>query len=271
LWKILWSGKWRITVIAGVFLIAALAYAVFADQWYRAEALLAPAEEQSQPGLAAQFGGIASLAGINLDAGDSVEPVAVLQSRAFARAFISDFKLIPVFFSGEWDSAKNRWRDDDAGGAPDIRDAVEFFHEKVLKVSKDRATGLVTLAIEWTDPGLAARWANSLVERLNASLRERALREAEHNVAFLETEMAQTNVITLQQSIGRLLENELQKLMMARGNDEFAFRVIDVATTPKDPVWPNALLFGIAGLMVGAILGMFVVLIGHVACTSQTE
>lgn len=42
-----------------------------------------------------------------------------------------------------------------------------------------------------------------------------------------------TNLVALQQAIGRLLENELQKLVLARGNEEFAFRVIDTAVAPR--------------------------------------
>jgi hypothetical protein len=52
---------------------------------------------------------------------------------------------------------------------------------------------MVTLAIEWTQPEVAAEWANALVQRLNRRLRERALREAETNVAYLQAEMARTN------------------------------------------------------------------------------
>jgi uncharacterized protein involved in exopolysaccharide biosynthesis len=61
---------------------------------------------------------------------------------------------------------------------PDVRDAVKYFHKRVLKVSEEGSTGLVTLAIEWTDPDIAAEWASLLVRRLNDRLRERALQEA---------------------------------------------------------------------------------------------
>ena len=48
-----------------------------------------------------------------------------------------------------------------------------------------------------------------------------------------------TNVVSLQQSIGRVLESEMQRLMLARGNEEFSFRIIDPAKPPKLPSEPK--------------------------------
>jgi uncharacterized protein involved in exopolysaccharide biosynthesis len=101
------------------------------------------------------------------------------------------------------------------------------------------------------------------VIRLNERLRERALQEAETNVAFLQTELGQTSVVTLQQSIGRLLESELQKLMLARGNEEFAFRVIDAASPPKERVRPKRALIAVVGTMLGGMLAVFGVFLLH--------
>lgn len=261
LWDILWRGKWIIIAVTALFSVASVAYALLATEWYRAEVLLAPAEERSVQGLGGQLGGLAALAGVSVGGGGSAEPVAVLKSREFARAFIEDFDLVPVFFHEEWDEAGGTWLGDDPDEWPEIRDAIEHFHEKVLKVTEARDSGLVTLAIEWTDPEAAAAWASELVFRLNKRMRAHALKEAETNVAFLQMELGQTSVVTLQQSIGRLLESELQKLMLARGNEEFAFRVIDPAFPPKERVWPRRALIMFLGTMVGGMLsGLGVVL-----------
>ncbi|MEI2420246.1 hypothetical protein V6O07_08225, partial [Arthrospira platensis SPKY2] len=89
------------------------------------------------------------------------------------------------------------------------------------------------MIVEWTDADTAAAWATALVRRLNASLRNQAIQESETNIEFLRSELSQTNLVTLQQSIGRLLDSELQKLMLARGNEEFAVKVLDPAHVPK--------------------------------------
>ena len=263
LWDILWRGKWLIMAVTAVFAVASVAYALLQTEWYRAEVLLAPAGEQSSQRLGGQLGGLAALAGVSVGGGGSAEAIAALKSRDFARSFIEDFELVPVFFHEQWDAASGAWLGDDPEDFPEIRDAIKYFHENVLKVSEGRDTGLVTLAVEWTDPDVAAQWAEQLVGRLNERLRDRALREAETNIAFLQGELARTNVITLQQSIGRLLESELQQLMLARGNEEFAFRVIDSAAPPKDRVRPNRALIAVVGTMLGGMLAVFFVFLFH--------
>ncbi len=263
IWRILWRGKRTVIAATTILALGSIAYALLAKEIYRAEVLLAPAAEQSIPMIGGQLGGLAALAGISVGEGNDVVSLAVLQSREFARDFIEQLDLMPIFFEEEWDAEKNRWRVDDPTEAPDVRDGVKFFHERIFEVSKERRTGLVTLAIEWTDPDVAAEWASILVHRLNDRLRERALQEAQTNVAYLQSEMAKATLVTLQESIGRLLEAELPKLMLAKGNEEFAFKIVDPAVPPRLRVRPKRALTAIIGTILGGLLGIFIVLVGH--------
>jgi uncharacterized protein involved in exopolysaccharide biosynthesis len=147
-----------------------------------------------------------------------------------------------------------------SGSKPlDIRDALKFFVEDVRTVSEDKKTGLVTLSVTWTDPETAAIWANELAKRLNDRVRNQALVESSRNVAYLQKEIASTSVVSLQQSMGRVLEGEMQKLMLARGNEEFAFKVIDKATPPKKRDSPKRVLVAIVATLAGGFLGILAV------------
>jgi uncharacterized protein involved in exopolysaccharide biosynthesis len=201
------------------------------------------------PGALGQLGGLASLAGVNIGGGGNQEPLAVLKSKSFAREFITEQDLMPVLFKD--------FKSPD-GKAPDIRDAVRIF-ETVRTISDDKKTGLVTLGIRWKDPETAANWANALVKRLNERLRVEALAESQRNVDFLQKEMAATSVVSLQQSMGRVLEGEMQKLMLARGNEQFAFKVIDPATPPKQRDAPKRALIAIVATLAGGFLGLLAV------------
>jgi len=262
--QVLWAGRFKILVLSLLFGLVGLGYSLLAQSWYRAEILLIPNERDPVSGIASQlsqFGGLASLAGITMGASkDKVTPIAVLKSRDFARAFIEDEKLLTVLFSRKWDSDALRWKVD-PDRAPDIRDAVKFFQKRVLRISEDRKTGLVTLAVDWTDPVLAASWASSLVVRVNEQARQRALADAERNIAFLQKELSSTNLVSMQQSIGRLLEAELQKLMLARGAEEYSFRVIDAAEVPKRRIRPQRTLLILVSILVGALIGAGFVLL----------
>jgi uncharacterized protein involved in exopolysaccharide biosynthesis len=253
LWRILWGSKWLIIGITALFAVAAVIYALTATELYRASVLLAPTEQKSSPAIGGQLGGRSN----------SAEAIAVLKSREFTRAFIEDKNLMPLLFEGEWDADSKRWKATDPQNQPDIRDAIKLFQETILQVEEDGGTGQVVLNIQWTDPETAAAWANELVERVNARMRERDLREAEANIKYLEQQLLSTSMITLQNTVGRLLESELQKAMLARGNEEYSFRVIDPAVPPKDRVWPKRTLIVIVATMLGGIIAVFAAFIVH--------
>ena len=264
IWDILWQGKWLIIGVTALFAVASIAYALTLTHWYRSEVLLAPSEEKSiNTGIAGQLGSLAGLAGISVGGGGNVEPLAVLRSRDLTRAFIEEEGLLTALFADKWDAANGRWLDEDPELWPDVNDAVQYFATNVRRISEDRETGLVTVAIEWTDPALAALWADSLVRRLNDFMRSRALKEAEANLGYLQSQLGSTSVVALQQAIGRLLEREHQKLMLARGNEEFAFRIIDSAEVPEIPFRPRRRLMVMVATAFGGLIAVFLVLSRH--------
>lgn len=261
--SVIWRERWLALAVAAALAVASVLYAVLLTPWYRAEVILVPAEARSASQISSQLGGLAALAGVSVGGGESTEAIATLRSRGFIREFIVDLDLMPILFEADWDQSRGEWISSNPEDWPDVRDGVRLFLEDVLRVSEARDSALVTLAIEWPDANLAAEWAMALVTRLNTRLRERALEQAEANVAYLQSELAQTNVVTLQQSIGRLLESELQKLMLARGNDEFAFRVIDPAEVPNMPARPRRALIVALGLVLGLAFGIFAAFLKH--------
>jgi uncharacterized protein involved in exopolysaccharide biosynthesis len=96
-------------------------------------------------------------------------------------------------------------------------------------------------------------------------MRKRALADAEANVKYLRHEFESTSVVALQQAIGDLLESEMQKLMLARGNTEYAFRIIDRAEVPRSPSKPRLVLIVAVATVFGAMLAAFVVLLRDMA------
>lgn len=246
LWRLLWQGRWLVIGITGVFVVAGVSYALLAKEKFRAEVIMSSSGQRSIPNALNQLGGLAALAGVSIGSNNVAVPVAVLQSRGLAKEFIEDMKIQDELLKGK------------SGDDLDARDAVTVFVEDVRTVFEERRTGIVTLTIEWTDPVVAADWANKLVARLNDRLRSQALEEAERNVAYLRKEMAATDVVSQQQSIGRVLEAEMQKLLLARGNDDFALKILDRATPPKKRSSPKRTVI----VIVAAILG-FLVSIGY--------
>jgi uncharacterized protein involved in exopolysaccharide biosynthesis len=254
-WRALWHAKWIIAATAMGFAAVAVAYALSATEWFEAEVWLAPAEEQSMRNLNNPLGGslgglVGGLTGISIGGGGNAEPLAVLESRGFLGAFIQENGLL------EQIAAVAQLGED---GEVDLRDAVEFFRDAVLDVEENRQTRIVVLTVQWTDPATAAKWANQLVARLNEQMRQRALEQADSSVNYLKLELERAHFVTLQQSVGRLLEAELQKAMLARVNDEFAFRVLDAAQPPNRRSSPRRTQIVAFATLTGVFLASFVV------------
>jgi uncharacterized protein involved in exopolysaccharide biosynthesis len=255
-----WQRKWRIIGVSLAVAVVVAGLSLLLPNWYTAEVTLAPGEERTAASLAGPFSSLANLAGITVGGGDTTEAVAVLKSRDLARTFIERELLLTVLFADRWDAAKKRWKDTDIEKQPDIRDAVRYWDRKLRGVSEDRRTRIVTLTVEWKDAALAAKWANDFAEMLNERMRQRALDDAQTSIDYLRNELAKTDEVVLQQSISRLIETEMQKLMMARGNPEFAFKIIDHAEVPKRKSSPQRALMviGAAFLTGCGMVGYFV-------------
>jgi uncharacterized protein involved in exopolysaccharide biosynthesis len=197
-----------------------------------------------------------------MPAGSSKEQtIAILQSRAFTEAFIESENLLPVLFADKWDSAAGKWKPMREDRIPTMADAVELFDEDIRAVSDDTGTNLVTLRIEWYEPELAARWANTLVRRLNDDVRKRDIAEAERSLEFIGRELKKNDNIDLKQGLYGLMQQQLEKIVLANVREDYAFKVLDPAFAAErdDHVWPPRIAIIAASGLLGLILGFVAV------------
>lgn len=207
-----------------------------------------------------EFGGLASLAGLSIG-GDSrkAEFAMVLQSALLTTTYIKDHNLLPVLFYKQWDAERGTWKPLPPEKVPTLWKANEFFRSKVRKVNTDSKTGIITMAITWTDPHVAADWANGIVKLTNDYLRNKAIAQSDRNIAYLNEQAAKTDLIGARQAIFALLQTEINKEMLARGSDEYAFKVLDPAMPPERPSTPPPLLLLIGGMAAGLMLSVIFV------------
>jgi LPS O-antigen subunit length determinant protein (WzzB/FepE family) len=176
--------------------------------------------------------------------------------------FISQGNLLTILFDEDWDKRAGKWTVGDED-VPTLADGVELFDEDIRSVSVDSNTGLVSLSIEWTDPALAAAWANELVVQLNHMLRERDMREASSSLEYLQQELAKSGVIEIRGALFELIEQQQKRRMLASVHEQYAFRVLDPAVAPEvdDPVRPRlAVVMSMAALL-GVLFGAFAALL----------
>ncbi len=264
IWRILVRYKFTVLGFAALAGLLACAAALLMTPQYRTEVLLAPVSDVNESDRYAtqfqEFGSIAALAGIKLDHKDrKAESLATLRSRKFTDQFIQDRKLDRVLFAKLWDDEHQRWKSDE--DIPTAWDAFELFDEKIRRIREDKGTGLVTLSIEWKDPGLAAQWANELVSSVNTTLRQQSVDDSNRAIEYLQDQLSRTSVVELQQVLHRVIESEMKDIILANLNEEYAFKVIDPAVVPEEPARPKVLVMVVLGTVFGLILGVVVALV----------
>lgn len=254
----LWARKGLILLCTLLAAAAAVTYALLATPMFRAEATLSIRDDNQRGGLAAgQLGGLADLAGLSVPGSkDKAVAVATLKSRVLIEQFIADRELVDVLFDpSEVGGLAGE------GDPPTVWRAHRKFTENYFKVTEDKKSGLITVAVEWKDPAQATAWVGEIVARANDRLRQVAIEESEKNLAYLEQQAKATNVVEIQQALYRLAETEIKKLMLAKGAGEYAFKTVDPAREPEKRFKPKRAIIAIIGTFLGGFLGVFIALL----------
>jgi len=284
LWRAIWSGKITIIIITAIFAIASVFYALSKPDVYKASVLLAPVSSESGgglAGLAGQFGGLASMAGINLggSGGDKTSlALATLESRSFIENFIKKHDLlVPLMAAKKWDAVNNTLVLDDEvfdeknnkwlreakfpmKAEPSLWEAYTAF-SKLLSVSQDKTSSLITIDIEFFSPKLAQQWLKLLVSDINQFIREQEKEETQASIAYLTGQLEKTQISNMETVFYTLIEEQTKNMMLAQVKKEYVFKTIDPAQVPDDKSGPKRAIIVVLASILGIVLSVIVVLI----------
>jgi uncharacterized protein involved in exopolysaccharide biosynthesis len=140
--------------------------------------------------------------------------------------------------------------------------AAKRFRERVLYVFEDRLKGTTTVSIEWTDPVVAAKWANSIVALANELIRSDDLRTSQRKIAYLEREADLTSAVGVRRYLYDSLAQETETVMWANGRTEYAFSIVDPARPPELRTRPSRTLITVLGTTAGLVTAVVVVFAG---------
>jgi uncharacterized protein involved in exopolysaccharide biosynthesis len=244
-----WPGLFRlvrvyrtmILAICAVSAVTAAIYALLATPYYRAEAVVTAVRPDTGGGAMSLATDIAGAMGVDLmqQNGEIETANAVLTSRNVIAQFVTRNDLVPVL-SAPGKKPLTLWF------------AVKRFRDNILTIHNDTKKGVTIISVEWTDPRVAARWANGFVALVNEIIRTRALDETRRNINYLNGQMAQTTDLEVKRAMYNLIESETKKAMLANGKIEYAFQVVDPAIIPEVRDHPKRTLI----VMVATLLAM---------------
>lgn len=285
LWKTLWNKKWFISFVTTIFAVASVWVAVSLPNIYQSEVLLAPATEDAgdMGALASKFGGLASLAGVNLGGGGTDKTglaLEILKSRKFISNFIDDNQLlVPLMAAEDWDMETNSLLFDtdiyDVENKMWVREVVPPFNPKpsyqeaykefrdILQVSLDEDTGMIKVSIEYFSPEVSKDWVEKLVAAINLEVKGRDLAEAQKTIKYIEQQLIQVELADLQTVLYQIMEEQTKTIMFAQVRDEYVFKTIDPAQVPEEKVKPMRALIVLFGLFLGTAVSVIIVVIRH--------
>ncbi|MDT3306374.1 Wzz/FepE/Etk N-terminal domain-containing protein [Shewanella vaxholmensis] len=287
LFSVIWQGKWIIIFITAVFAIGSVIFAIMQPNIYKSEALLAPASEEQSgglSGLASQFGGLASLAGVNLGGKGGIDKtqmaIEVMKSRQFTSDFIKKHNVLPDLIAAKkWDRNSDKliydpelyngqtktWvREAKAPfkSEPSMQEAYKVF-SKMIAVNKAKETGMVTISVEHLSPAVAQQWVAWLIQDINKVMKDRDVAEANRSSEFLNKQIALTNVADIRTILYKLVEEQAKTIMFAEVRDEYVFKTIDPALVPEEKAKPKRALICALVTLLGGMLGVMFVLVRH--------
>ncbi len=239
-----------------VYLLSALLQPV-----YQSDVLVVPAEESGGGALSSLlsgFGGLGRLAGIGISGTSRTdEAKAMLRSRTFVSRFIDENNGYAQLYPKQWDADKNTWNST-VKVAPSFQRAHLLFTTSVLSIQEDKETGTIRISIKLKDRLAAAEWANAIVRQLNETFRAQVASESQKSIDYLNGELDNASSVELRQVIHRMIEAQIQSIMLANVRKDFVFRVIDpaVVADADNNVSPRRVLLAFIGLIIGGLLGL---------------
>ncbi|RUO65937.1 Chain length determinant protein [Pseudidiomarina planktonica] len=279
LFSAVWRYKYVILFTTLLLMVVSLVLSSQMDKEYTAQALLAPSDKKSNSDLSAltgQFGGIASMAGLNLGQNQvdkSQLALAILTSNDFLIDFINKYDLKKKLFAVAsydpqtrtlkydpeyFDESNNTWSDEKFGGREPSNQSAAKALKRGIEHEIIRESGLVSLSLHHRSPEIAASWLKLLVSELNARMKSRDILEAEKSISFLEEQLVKNQITEFRSALYGLIEEQTKVLMFADVKDDYVFEIIDTPLVPERPSSPNRILIVGVVTLFGLFLSIFI-------------
>lgn len=273
---IIWDKKLLIGAITSIAAILSVIYSLYLPNVYTSSTLLAPtSQEDSISSSLGGLSGLAGLAGVSLPTGSiSNSKIAIKRIESFeffSKYIYPDIKLENLMAIEKWSSKDNKItyiksiydvESDKWASKPSAQKSFKEF-QRILNISQDELTGLVYLSIQHKSPIIAKQWVDLIIYNINETMREIDKKDAQNSINFLNESSKTVSIQSIKEVVSKLLESQMQTLMLASSNKEYVFKTINSPIIPEEKSGPGRAIICILGTMLGFILSLLVVLLQH--------
>lgn len=285
--KLFWKKKLFLIAIVVLGALFGVFYSLSLPNIYRADSILSPSQSEQGGGLsslASQFGGLASIAGVDLGGSNSnsiTTTLEILKSRKFLIRFIDSNNLkVPIMAIDKWNGKgsspefvynsdvydNGNWLVDPETKLSLEPTMLETYNRlnELLTVSYSLETGLVNVSIEHYSPKLAFLWTELLINDINEYIREKDANEAQLAISYLHKQLDKTTLAGGKNLLYELLEEQEKKMMVTQISSEYVFQIIDPPYLPEEKAGPKRVLIVLISIFTATILGLFIIVFFHI-------
>ena len=270
---IIWQGKLLIATLTILFSFAALFYSLSLQNIYQSHAVLSATEGSNSNNQSSSLGGLASIAGINIQSGsvgktalaiEKIKTLSFFEENILPYIFLPDLMAIKswdaesntnVYNENIYDPIKKLWI-----STPSSQTSYRSFRS-ILSVKENRDGSLITISIKHNSPYVAQAWTELIVNQINNYYRSIDEQEALKSMNFLNAQMSQTTYTELKQVISQLIKQKMQKLTLIEANEFYIFSYLDPPKVMETKIEPDRISILILGAVIGVMLGIILVMI----------
>ncbi len=280
----MWNKKSIIILITSIFAISSVIYSLSITNKYKSEALLSiTGSSDSEFSSLKQFGGLASLAGINLSSGSMEDKsdlaIETIRSREFLKHLISFDGVLAKLMAAKsidenmaidqydpklYDSRENKWVrkvKSNQSIVPSHIEAHKYYIEEILYTDINKTTGFITVGVEHISPVFAHDFLNLIINEVNKIVQQKDMNEAINSLNFLEQESINTQTKGVSDTINNLIQAQLEKKMLAKVRNEYLLMTIDKPFIPEKKSSPQRALICIIGTILGFLISCILIFV----------
>jgi hypothetical protein len=283
----IWNGKVYIIMLSIISVFFTSFYLQNAERKYSVEYNLKPVgETKINPSLSG-FGGIASIAGIQLPTSSNTDFnifKELVTSTEVSKIIFENKKIIRDIFSFEWDEMQNKFSKPpkskiqtfvsdtkklltgniEENYMPPNPKRLSIFMNKNIQIGEDKTTGFLEFVSETSKPKLMLSLILEATKASDKIMRQRYIDFSKEPLVFYKEKLRTARSREHREALAGLISKEEQKLMFASRGKYF---IAEPYINPKislHPISPKPKLILAISLIFGFFLGSALVIMRHV-------
>lgn len=269
LFKTIWKYKYKIAIFTSVVVFATLVYVLSIPNSYKSEIILTTQSDGKSSG--GGLANLASLAGVSLgSSGSGKDPFTMMETTLkdyeFNKSIIEKYNLIEkiqnpqnLVFALGFDGFYFSSNDKEIKNLDEAIYSINQKLNKILSISEDKKTGLITLKAEYTDRFFAKELVDIYLKEMIEKIKLQDMKEIDKQIEYYTKELSNTYDVSLKEQVSKSLSALMQKRVFSLANDYyFVSKVTDSRVAYiKEKTQPKRALILVVSIVTSIILGIF--------------